>query len=1116
MKKLTKLLFAGALALSFAPLGVMALTNSKAPTQVKALSGDGTNANPFIATSYAELKTLFDETPNDGTTRYVTLGNDIASNDSNNNYWLSLTQSNQNLYLDLAGHSISRNPAVTVDKQIIRAVDGSLTIDDSIGGGGVYARGEILYTPISLSFDNYYTDSGEIIIKAGTYEAENNNLSYGIQLNNGSATIYGGTFRGKYGLDQLQCNLKVYGGEFYSTKYAAMMLDYQSYTKIYAAEIHGTVELLPQQHNLNIFDCFPSKTVYVDGVKQAVRNVSKLSGDTIVISTDFVEEIDISIAAPVVGNVMEDTAYVPSGADYTLSVDGDDQILQWFVGDAMVSGTFASLTTYTIKIKVKVTGIIGPNIVAKINGQNANLEFINESMEGWTFYWVDYTFPQTIDNVITSTSVSVTEPSAGGTSTAGIIYNTEKYSVSVGWSTTADGSAAADFNNKTFVAGNTYYADITLVSNDPYVFQENATVFVNAISHTAVWTVGPSYPKYVSVYDVPFECPSDETFTVDFNSNGGSGSMASATDQLGSYVLPECTFTAPADKQFSCWAENSISGNKYASGVEYNVSANVTFFAIWEDIPSFMVSYDSNGGSGTMVGDMVEQNGQFTLESCTFEAPNGKQFAGWAVGSVDATPLKQPGDTITITETTIIYAIWEDVTPVSLSAVYNGGNIVRGNKIDGSQIAITVTYSNDTSSPVGADDVEYWYQGSIINDPINYIFDVAQQYNITVKYAGLEAIMVVNVVPKQFTVTFTAGEGTGSMEHDTHDEGDYTLPTCTFTAPEGKEFAGWKVNGEGELLQPGDKINVDSAITLVACWKEQGTEPEPVKYTISFDDNGGSGTMINVIVDENETYTLPDCGFTAPENQEFVGWKVNDDESLRQPGYEITVTGNVTITAMWKDKEVVPQPTYTVSFDANGGTGTMADVPEISGEYTLPANGFTAPEGQGFAGWKINGEGDLLQPGDSIEVSSNVVLVAQWEDIIYHSVTFNVNGGTGEQDNDGSLIPDGSSFELPECTLTAPEGKEFDYWEVDGGTYNPGDFITMDSDKTIKAVWKDKAVDPVDPEPVTPTPSDGGETTPEQPAKKKGCGGSVIAASSLISIVSLAGTVLLFVKRKED
>ena len=58
----------------------------------------------------------------------------------------------------------------------------------------------------------------------------------------------------------------------------------------------------------------------------------------------------------------------------------------------------------------------------------------------------------------------------------------------------------------------------------------------------------------------------------------------------------------------------------------------------------------------------------------------------------------------------------------------------------------------------------------------------------------------------------------------------------------------------------------------------------------------------------------------------------------------------------------------------------MADVTNIAGEYALPQCGFTAPEGKEFAGWKVNGQGDLLQPGEKINVTSNIELVAQWKD----------------------------------------------------------------------------------------------------------------------------------------
>ena len=80
--------------------------------------------------------------------------------------------------------------------------------------------------------------------------------------------------------------------------------------------------------------------------------------------------------------------------------------------------------------------------------------------------------------------------------------------------------------------------------------------------------------------------------------------------------------------------------------------------------------------------------------------------------------------------------------------------------------------------------------------------------------------------------------------------------------------------------------------------------------------------------------------------------------------------------------------TYTVSFDANGGTGTMAAVTGVSGEYTLPANGFTAPAGKQFKAWSVDGNEKAV--GDKITVTANTTVTAVWEDIPV--VTYTVSG----------------------------------------------------------------------------------------------------------------------------
>ena len=92
--------------------------------------------------------------------------------------------------------------------------------------------------------------------------------------------------------------------------------------------------------------------------------------------------------------------------------------------------------------------------------------------------------------------------------------------------------------------------------------------------------------------------------------------------------------------------------------------------------------------------------------------------------------------------------------------------------------------------------------------------------------------------------------------------------------------------------------------------------------------------------------------------------------------------------------------TYTVSFNANGGTGTMADVTDISGEYTLPANGFTAPAGKQFKAWSVGGVEKAA--GDKITVTANTTVTAVWEDIPV--VTYTVSGSATSFGSDSESV----------------------------------------------------------------------------------------------------------------
>ncbi|MCL2519770.1 MAG: InlB B-repeat-containing protein [Spirochaetaceae bacterium] len=76
-----------------------------------------------------------------------------------------------------------------------------------------------------------------------------------------------------------------------------------------------------------------------------------------------------------------------------------------------------------------------------------------------------------------------------------------------------------------------------------------------------------------------------------------------------------------------------------------------------------------------------------------------------------------------------------------------------------------------------------------------------------------------------------------------------------------------------------------------------------------------------------------------------------------------------------------PFANHSVSFNANGGSGTAAAVTTgASADYiVLPQNSFTPPAGQSFAGWRVENARNLLAPGDRILVNNNLTVYAQWQ-----------------------------------------------------------------------------------------------------------------------------------------
>ena len=186
--------------------------------------------------------------------------------------------------------------------------------------------------------------------------------------------------------------------------------------------------------------------------------------------------------------------------------------------------------------------------------------------------------------------------------------------------------------------------------------------------------------------------------TVTFDANGGSEpedlpeevttAMPAKKVLHGSeYYLPECEFVAPEGKQFKAW---QIDGTEYPVNAPVTVTADITVKALWEDAPpapaEYTVRFNANGGGGTMA-DVTGVSGSYTLPSCGFTEPEGKQFKGWST-SADGSVIS--GTTYEVSSDTTFYAIWES-KEYSIIVTDGKATIGAGSEISKAAQGTTIT-----------------------------------------------------------------------------------------------------------------------------------------------------------------------------------------------------------------------------------------------------------------------------------------------------------------------------------------------------------------------------------------------------------------------------------------
>ena len=389
-------------------------------------------------------------------------------------------------------------------------------------------------------------------------------------------------------------------------------------------------------------------------------------------------------------------------------------------------------------------------------------------------------------------------------------------------------------------------------------------------------------------------------YLIEYNANGGSGTMNSTLATTGSSVTIKSNGFTRDGYLFEGWTTNSNgtddgygwtgwSGTwNYTSGKYGIANSKLVLYARWKTIKTYTISYNSNGGSGTMSSDTVSTGGAATIKNNTFTR-SGYTFAGW------------------------------------------------------------------TTNSDGTDDGYGWAEGW--SGTWNYDNG---QYGI----ANNALVLYARWNPKSYTINYNANGGSGTMSSSTVSSGSsVTIKNNAFTK-KGYTFAGWTTNSNGTddgygwtagksytwNYDNGQKGISNNTLKLYARWTANS-------YTISYNSNGGSGTMSSSTVSTGGSVTIKSNTFTRT-GYKFVGWTTNSNGTDDGYGWtagksytwnydngQLGVTNNsLVLYARWDNH-------FTVTYNDNGGSGCSSSSKTVT--YGSTYGNLCTPTRSGyiFAGW---------------------------------------------------------------------------------------------------------------------------------------------------------------------
>ncbi|MBR1496804.1 MAG: InlB B-repeat-containing protein [Oscillospiraceae bacterium] len=275
---------------------------------------------------------------------------------------------------------------------------------------------------------------------------------------------------------------------------------------------------------------------------------------------------------------------------------------------------------------------------------------------------------------------------------------------------------------------------------------------------------------------------------------------------------------------------------------------------------------------------------------------------------------------------------------------------------------------------------------------------------------------------------------------------DYMFTGCTaLVGGAGTTYAGTRTHGTYARIDGGE---------AAPGYFTAKNAPAVTNCTVTFDPNGGSGTMPAQTVTANTATTLSANAFTR-DGYTFSGWNTaaNGNGTSYADRASVTPDGNLTLYAQWAQN---PDTYYTISLNANGGVGAMAEHTVKAGaSTTLSANRFTR-DGYTFTGWntRADGTGEAYADRAAITPAADLTLYAQWTTDAAERFTVSFNAAGGTVGTAGITVANGSVY----GALPVPErsGYRFDGWytALSGGTpVTASTPVNLGADQTLYAHW---------------------------------------------------------------